>query len=197
MASVSFDNTLKALDKFGSELKRRAKLNLAVRRKRKFVRSKWKDGRPTDSTIRSSYKAGKGKSELFKSIRYEVKRKSDSYNINLLSLPHWKYVEYGKKPFKERASVSPSGGPSTSTIAKWSARKNIQPRDLATNRFAKKTPENIATMNFLIARSIRWFGIEPLPFLQEAIDETLPVELPKLEKAISKDIANNIEKDKS
>lgn len=194
MASVDFTNTLKALDRFGSELKRRAGLALAVRRKRKRVRSSWEKGKPKEPKIRSAYRAGKGDSNLKKSLRYQVRETSKGFSVRLLSKPYWKNVEYGMKPFKERAATAKQSV-NFGAIERWSASKKLQPRDLTTNKFLPRTQKNIDRMNFNIWRSISWFGIEPLPFTQEAVDGTLAAETKNLEKAVSKDIAENIKKE--
>lgn len=186
-----FKNTFKALKLFGAELQRRARFELTVRRRRKRVRSTWEKGKPKEFTIRSTYRAGDKNSRLAKSIKNKVTPTQRGFTVRLLAKDYWKNVEYGMKPFKERATQTPNDV-SAKAIAEWTQRKNIQPRDLTTNQFVPRTPENIASMNYNIRRSISFFGIEPLPFTKTALNATLSKDLRKVEKAVTKDIAENI-----
>ncbi len=74
----------------------------------------------------------------------------------------------------------------------WAKSKKIRPRNLETNAFIKNNAENRDAMGYLMNRKIKWFGIEPTPFIDEAREYAEQNNRARLEEAIKKDIENSL-----
>ena len=68
--------------------------------------------------------------------------------------------------------------------------KRIQPRDMGTGRFKGKADEN--AMRFMMNRKIKYFGIEPFPFVTQARQQILPSFNKALTQAMSQDIKKGL-----
>jgi hypothetical protein len=72
----------------------------------------------------------------------------------------------------------------------WVKMKRIQPRDLSTGKFKSKANEE--GMRFMMNRKIKYFGIEPFPFVAQARQQILPSFNKALTKAMSQDIKKGL-----
>lgn len=101
-------------------------------------------------------KKGKDASgDLISSIHYQLVEKSDSIEVEILSLDYLKYVDQGRKPGKQ---------PPVSKIVPWVQHKGIR---MSTKQGNIMTVEQAA---FIIARSIGEKGIKPTNIIKNSID---------------------------
>lgn len=193
MASVDFPLTEKALREMADYQVRRAKLELGVVRKRKRVKAKWEDGVPKTFTIKESRGRAVASGALQKSISYALLKEDGRFRIPFVALHYALDVEKGMPPFK-KGFVIPPNRVSRKAIGRWIKAKRLRPRDLKTNQFIKMTKANMNSMEFLITRSISYFGREPLPFMQTAKEAAAEKYLPSVRDAFKADLSENIKK---
>lgn len=117
--------------------------------------------------------SGKGS----KSIKYEIQRKGNGYELIFSMLPYVWFQDAGVKGSKSSKNRSrPIAGerrdfkytnkmPPPRVFDKWTVRRGIAPRD-DKGRFLPRR-----TLNFLIARKIFLYGIRPKLFFTKAFEK--------------------------
>jgi hypothetical protein len=107
------------------------------------------------SILRSNNKRASGR--LIASIKYNINAQG---KISFTYAPEGKWVILGRRKGAKQ--------PPTSAIETWIKQKGLKGRDPKTGRFI--TDKSLA---YLIARGIKRDGIEPLPFIKLAIDQSI------------------------
>ena len=119
--------------------------------------------------------------KLSNSLGYNLKvYKSGGLELGFKAADYFKYVEEGRKPGKM---------PPVSAIAKWIRIKPIKIRDSNTGKFKSKTPANINSAAFAIAKHIGAYGVEPTWFFRDAFKMHYKRINKDLIKAYAKDVA--------
>lgn len=90
-----------------------------------------------------------------------------SYNYQIvIDLPaYWKYIERGRRAYPDPSQVRHN--PPVSAIREWIKVRNISPKNFP--QFPKLTEQSLP---YMLSNSIRKKGIEPKPFLRNAINST-------------------------
>lgn len=164
----------KDMSEWAQDVVYEAMRNLGATRKRASFRASYnKRGVPQGSPV-IKYRMRKSDSTgaLRKSLNYEI---DDNLNVRFTSLFYGKWVDLGRQGRRKkwRGAVKSGKGIPLSPLKVWTQKKPIRPRSLDTGQFIPKTKENIAAMLFMINRKIRWYGIQPTHFYQDAIKEGL------------------------
>ena len=107
------------------------------------------------SILRSNNKRASGR--LIASIKYNINAQG---KISFTYAPEGKWVILGRRKGAKQ--------PPTPAIETWIKQKGLKGRDPKTGRFI--TDKSLA---YLIARGIKRDGIEPLPFIKLAIDQSI------------------------
>lgn len=182
---MDFANFQNALKQLGSEIVRKARLNLGVVRQRKGYRSTWKKkGKkwtPTSTKIVRTKRNSIASGKLRDSIRYQL----NDLNVGLYYESYGDFVQSGRKGKSKMAP--PLAMKSFVRMAR------IKPRDMETGRFKKATESNKNSTAFLINRSMSWYGVPAYPFMNRAIEDAYQQELSNLLEAFKKDLADGID----
>ncbi len=183
---MGYANVEKAVRFLGSEIVRRARLNLGVVRKRTGYRSTWKKSgkkwTPTSTKKVTSKRNSVATGKLQKSIRYEL---TPTLGLKLYYEKYGDYVQSGRKGKSKGAPVG--------AIAKWSKMKRLKPRDMATGKFIAKSKGSVSSMNFMVNRSMAYYGVPAYPFMDKAIEESYDKELDNIYEAFKKDVADGLD----
>ena len=183
---TDFANYRKAVEKFKNEVVRRAKLNLGVTRRRISRRSTWKKtgSRWIPTSTKIKYKKGRSvaSGKLQSSIRGKVNRK---LNVEIYYESYGDFVQQGRRP-KGNKMAPPK------KIYQWTKMKRMRIQDIEKGGFKKESESARKGMAFAINRSINYFGIEPYPFLDMAVEETMKKEMKNLTEAWKKDMIDGI-----
>lgn len=148
-------NVLKALEKFGKDVRSGARRELTKKKKN-------------------------ASKELWKSIDYKVKVSKNSFEMDLVMLNYGKFIDKGVKGSEssKKAPTSPfkytNKMPPSKVFDKWTIRRGIAPRSEG-GQFQKRK-----SLNFVIARNIFKFGIETTNFFTNPFEKEfkeLPDEL--------------------
>lgn len=116
---------------------------------------------------------------LYNYMEKVVEIGEDEYTVKISLADYWKYVEEGRGPGKY---------PPPDAIRNWIEVKGIVP----TPDLNGRTP-SVEQLTFLISRKIANEGIEPHPFLWNAVEEALARYEDKINQAIEDDVASFIE----
>lgn len=152
-------------------------------------------GKKTVQTARGILNA-KGKNSsgnLADSLGYHLKvYSSGALEMQFLAAGYAKFVDEGisgtKKKYKTPYSYTNKQPPS-GVIDKWVVRKGLKAARDSKGRFIKRK-----SLVFLIARSIKLYGIEPTHFFSDALNEGLNALPPQIARAYAKDAAKFIER---
>lgn len=177
---MEFANLNSALKGFADFTASQMKINLGAKVTRKIYRSKWKNGKPYNTrvkTIRANHDAS---GSLINSIN--VVKQKRGYGISMNS--YATYVEYGRQKGK---GVSPK------ELSKWINNKNLKPRNLVTGQFLKNNTKNKKAMAFMMNRKIKNFGIEPFPFIDMSFESADYKFKNAITEAMAKDIYKNLD----
>lgn len=154
-------------------------------------------GKKTVQTARGILNA-KGKNSsgnLADSLGYHLKvYSSGALEMQFLAAGYAKFVDEGvsgtKKKYKTPYSFKPSSKiANIGAIDKWVVRKGLKAARDSKGRFIKRK-----SLVFLIARSIKLYGIEPTHFFSDALNEGLNALPPQIARAYAKDAAKFIER---
>ena len=161
-----------ALNEFGKDVVRLAKINIGATRTVKGKR------RRIDNT-----------GTLRKSLDYAVKVSKNSFSFFIEMEDYGEWVDKGRKPGK---------GIPQKELFSWIKSKPIRVRDLKTNSFVKQTESRIKSLAYLINRKIKEEGIAATNFLSDPFEKKFK-ELPKeLQEAYALDLEkfldNSLEK---
>ena len=145
-------------------------------------------GDKTVQTARGILNAkGKNNSgKLADSLGYHLKvYESGALEMQFLGAGYAKFVDEGvsgtKKKYKTPYSYTNKQPPS-GVIDKWAVRKGLSGTRDKKGRFIKRK-----SLVFLIARSIKLYGIEPTHFFSDALNEGLKALPPEIARAYAKD----------
>lgn len=152
-------------------------------------------GKKTVQTARGILNA-KGKNtsgNLADSLGYHLKvYPSGSLEMQFLAAGYAKFVDEGvsgtKKKYKTPYSYTNKQPPS-GVIDKWVVRKGLKAARNKKGQFIKRK-----SLVFLIARSIKLYGIEPTHFFSDALNEGLNALPPQIARAYAKDAAKFLER---
>jgi hypothetical protein len=182
---MDFANFEKAVKRLGSEIVRRARLNLGVVRQRQGYRSTWKKSgkkwTPTSTKIVRSKRNSIASGKLRDSIRYQM----SGLNVGLYYEKYGDYVQSGRKGKSKMAPPI--------AMRSYTKMKRLKPRDMKTGKFIKATESNMNSMAFMINRSMSYYGVPAYPFMDKAIEESYEKELQNLLEAFKKDLADGID----
>lgn len=135
-------------------------------------------------------------------VIYQFKLSANSFEFNFISPYYARFQDQGVaghgngnwspiRPKTNQAPLSPFKyvtGPGTQTILESMVSKpSFRTRDLETGQFTPKTPSNMNSAAFLIARSIGRFGVKPKYFFTNAIEDFGPKLVKDLGSAWVKD----------
>jgi hypothetical protein len=182
--AIAYKNSEQVVAEYSNKWAIACRTLLEVKRPRTSIRAKWKKvgegwtpvGDPTKKTFRGNYVAS---GQLVNSI--QASPKGLDMGITM--------ARYGEAIVKGRAPMGTSRGGKGIPLASmrnWTKMKRLQPRDMGTGRFKGKADEN--AMRFMMNRKIKYFGIEPFPFVTMAQKEILPSFNKALTTAMAKDI---------
>ena len=152
-------------------------------------------GKKTVQTARGILNA-KGKNtsgNLADSLGYHLKvYSSGALEMQFLAAGYAKFVDEGvsgtKKKYKTPYSYTNKQPPS-GVIDKWVVRKGLKAARDEKGRFIKRK-----SLVFLIARSIKLYGVEPTHFFSDALNEGLNALPPQIARAYAKDAAKFLER---
>lgn len=152
-------------------------------------------GKKTVQTARGILNA-KGKNtsgNLADSLGYHLKvYSSGALEMQFLAAGYAKFVDEGvsgtKKKYKTPYSYTNKQPPS-GVIDKWVVRKGLKSARDSKGRFIKRK-----SLVFLIARSIKLYGVEPTHFFSDALNEGLNALPPQIARAYAKDAAKFLER---
>lgn len=144
-----------------------AKIELGAKRPRKAIRAKFTRGRPTSFIQKNRRGNAVSTGALRDSLGYEIKKVKGGFKIPFKGLDYAVDVEKGQFPFKYGIASRPNKV-SQAKIRRWVKARGIRPRDIERGGFIPNTPQNRESMIYLITRSLKWFGREPLPFMKTA-----------------------------
>ena len=136
------------------------------------------------------------KGDLYKSLNYDLDKVSKGYKIYFEMEDYGMYQDRGVKGTKSGRSLSGFSFKKSSNLvgleyhtgifSEWARFRRLQPRDKK-GRFG-----SYKTMGFILARSIKEKGIKPSLFFTKPFEAGLKRLPPELEKALRKDIEQNI-----
>ena len=152
-------------------------------------------GKKTVQTARGILNA-KGKNtsgNLADSLGYHLKvYSSGALEMQFLAAGYAKFVDEGvsgtKKKYKTPYSYTNKQPPS-GVIDKWVVRKGLKAARDEKGRFIKRK-----SLVFLIARSIKLYGVEPTHFFSDALNEGLNALPLQIARAYAKDAAKFLER---
>jgi hypothetical protein len=176
---MDFANSNREFKRMTEFFAEQMRINLGAKVKRKSYRSKWRNGKPYNTSVKSFRASHSASGSLIKSIK--VTKSNIGYAVSINQ--YGEYVNDGRDKGK---------GIPVAAINKWIRNKNIKPRDLKTGSFKKNTPSVRKTMTFLMNRKIKYFGIEPFPFIKMSRESTVYEFKDSMKGAMKKDIMNNI-----
>ena len=185
-------NVSETLDRFGALVVERAKKELNSLKPRKVYRAKWKKGKLQSVQIKIKQQRADSSGALKNSLEYHVQETSNGATLVIESLDYGFYLQEGRLPGK--------GIPPRAMDA-WIKSKGIRPQDTVKGGFKKSKrtkggkgegDKNLKAMAFMMNRKIKYFGIEPNPFMNEAIAFAQPKLAEELSEAYAKDIADQL-----
>jgi hypothetical protein len=176
-------NVKDTLDRFGALVVERAKKELNALKPRKVYRAKWKRGRLKSFQIKIKQQRADSSGALKNSLQYDVVDTTNGATLVIDSLDYGVYLQEGRLPGR---GIPPRA------MAQYIREKKIRPQDTVNGGFLKKTPQNLKAMAFMMNRKIKYFGIEPNPFMNEAIAFAQPKLAEELSEAYAKDIADQL-----
>ncbi len=181
-------NVKDTLDRFGALVVERAKKELNALKPRKVYRARWKRGRLKSFQVKIKQHRADSSGALKNSLQYDVVETSQGATLVIESLDYGVYVQEGRLPGR--------GIPSRA-MDKYIREKKIRPQDTVKGGFKKfdknnKKDRNLKAMAFMMNRKIKYFGIEPNPFMNEAIAFAQPKLAEELSEAYAKDIADQL-----
>lgn len=181
MVLADFPNTVALMDKMGDDLVRRVKIGVGATRDRTSYRMRWKKIGSSWVLLGYTKKRRKGRIDSTgkgrESFRFEVKMGKNGPQMILMGEDYMKNVNDGRKAGK---------GIPVKAMDQYVKDKPIRPRD-GNGRILRSTPRNLRTVSFLINRKIKYLGIDPVPFIDEAWEITLKDYKPLYEEALRKD----------
>jgi hypothetical protein len=191
--SISAEERQKYLEQFAKNVVRDAKLELDAKQPRRTVSAVWKKGRPVSWKVKTRRFVPNTTGKLKESIRYEIKEIGDNIIVIFYAEQYWYYVNFGRKgilidPTKPGQKAAPP-----QAITRWTANKGLRPRD-ADGKFLPVNRRNVAAMNYMINRKIKWFGISGTQFWSKTMRIYLEQMEQELGKRIAKDLLNSIAK---
>jgi hypothetical protein len=196
MASVDqndFPELYNVLEEMGYSIIDNAEANLKKKKKRKYVRAKWEDGKPIEPEIRySKPRASYNTGETIDGLGVKLIPKGGSFIIHITDANgHAESVDKGRRPFVKNFEEGNKGIP-PAKMNSWIKSRGIKPRDLKTGQFIPidEKGTQIRRMAFLMNRKIKWFGIEPTNFLTDARRDTEDEYQDRLIEAYEEDIRN-------
>jgi hypothetical protein len=147
-------------------------------------------------------KAKGGKTNLEKSLRFEVVKDSDGYTVQFYMDYYGTFVDKGVsgnkkqqsyKDYKGQVKSSPykytTKQPPSGVLDKWTVRKGIAPRDKGGKFIERKS------LVFLIARKIKRDGLKSLSFFQKPLGLGLKQFGSELLGNVKEDIINTLNKE--
>lgn len=176
---MAFANSNKALKEMTEFFASQMQINLGAKVRRKSYRSKWKNGKPYNTRVKTLRASHSASGSLINSIT--VKKSNIGYSVQM--------NEYGI--FVNDGRVKGKGIP-VKQMDKWIKQKKLKPRDIGTGAFKKNTIKNREAMSFLMNRKIKHFGIEPFPFIKMSRETAMDQFNDKIKQATKKDIINNL-----
>lgn len=176
MAFANSNNVLKEMTEFFADQMR---INLGAKVKKKSYRSKWRNGKPYNTRVKTLRASHSASGQLVQSIG--IVKSNKGYAVKMDD--YGQYVNDGRKKGK---------GIPLSAMAQWVKQKRLKPRDLKTGAFKPNNKKNRDAMQFMMNRKIKHFGIEPFPFIQISRETTMYKFKDQLKQATKKDIINNL-----
>ena len=179
--AIAFRNSVAVVAEYSKKWAIACRNMLEIKRPRTSIRAKWKKVgggwqvvSATKKTFRGNYVAS---GQLVASIQPDPKGLTLGITMNKTA----DYVQRGRKPGK---------GIPLDSMRGWVKMKRIQPRDMSTGRYKSKATEG--AMRFMMNRKIKYFGIEPFPFVTQARQQILPSFNKALTQAMSQDIKKGL-----
>ena len=179
--AIAFKNSVAVVADYSKKWAIACRNMLEVKRPRVSIRAKWKKigggwqvVSATKKTFRGNYVAS---GELVASIQPAPNK----LDMGITMSKTGDYVERGRKPGK---------GIPINSMRSWVKMKRIQPRDMSTGRFASNS--NKEAMQFMMNRKIKYFGIQPFPFVAQARQQILPAFKKALTQALQQDIQKGL-----
>jgi len=174
-----FAKTNKVLKKMTDFFAEQMRINLGAKVKRKSYRSKWRNGKPYNTSVKSFRASHSASGSLIRSIK--VSKSNIGYAVSMNE--YGVFVNDGREKGK---------GIPIPVMNKWIKKRDLKPRDLKTGEFKKNTPAARKSIGFMMNRKIKHFGIEPYPFIKTSRETTRYVFRDEIKKEMKKDIINNL-----
>jgi hypothetical protein len=176
---MDFANSNKEFKRMSEYFAEQMRINLGAKVKRKSYKSKWRNGKPYNTSVKTFRGNHNASGNLIKSIK--VVKSNIGYAVKIND--YGEFVNDGRNKGK---------GIPISAINKWIKQKNLKPRDIKTGSFKKNTPAARKSMAFMMNRKIKYFGIEPYPFIKMSRETTVYQFKDTIKNAMKKDIMNNL-----
>ena len=141
-----------------------------------------------------------GKTNLEKTIKFEVVKTTKGFQVNFYMADYGAYVDKGVSGNKKKQSYKSYNGkivkspfeyttkqPPADILAKWISKKRIKGRDKKTGRFISNL-----SLAFLFARKIKREGIKGISFYQKPLGLGIKQFGGELLKNVREDIVKNI-----
>lgn len=187
------ENAEKALSEYAEKLINDMKLSLGANRSRKNYRASWSNGKLKSYKVTRSNRRIDPKGPLGESLDYNIQVKNGNLFLDIQGLDYALYVNEGRKPGKGIPIKAMNDWLGSPKIKLQGIKKDKNGKLISTG-FVSKTPKLIKSVGFLMNRKIKTFGIEPVPFIDEAIKKN-EGGISLLEEAYAKDIAEEIAKE--
>lgn len=175
--AIAYKHTTQVVADYSEKWAIACKALLETKRPRTSIRARWKKVGDTWQPISVTKRTFRGNYVSSGQLVNSIKPKPDGLNLGITMNKTGTYVQNGRKPGK---------GIPLDAMRSWVKMKRIQPRDLSTGKFKSKS--SLSHMMYLMNRKIKYFGIEPFPFVTIARDQILPPFNKALTKAIAQDL---------
>jgi len=181
--ATAFKNSERVVAEYSDKWAIACRSLLETKRPRTSIRAKWKKVGSSWQVISSTKRTFRGNYVSSGELVNSIQPNPQGLTLGIKMNKTGQYVQSGRKPGK---------GIPLDAMRNWVKMKRIQPRDLSTGKYKSKT--TIGTMMYLMNRKIKYFGIEPFPFVAMAQKQILPKFNKALAQAMAKDIKNRFKR---
>jgi hypothetical protein len=179
--AIAFKNSMAIVADYSKQWAMACRTMLEVKRPRTSIRAKWKKVGGGWQVISATKKTFRGNYVSSGQLVSSIKGSPNGLDLGITMNQTGQYVQSGRKPGK---------GIPLDAMRNWVKMKGIQPRDMSTGKYKSKS--NIDTMMYMMNRKIKYFGIEPFPFVTQARQQILPSFNKAFTQAMQQDIKKGL-----
>jgi hypothetical protein len=179
--AIAFKNSVAVVADYSKKWAIACRNMLEIKRPRTSIRAKWKKVGGGWQVVSATKKTFRGNYVASGQLVASIQPDPNGLNMGISMNKTADYVQRGRKPGK---------GSPLDSMRSWVKMKRIQPRDLSTGKFKSKANEE--SMRFMMNRKIKYFGIQPFPFVSQARQQILPSFNKALTQAMKQDIKKGL-----